>query len=185
MVAPIKVRVAGIEYEVSTINELAIFPMLRVFGTDTAPEDTTSKEYKKWQQKFLARFADPINQASVAYSLSTIIPDLPESVVKYALYKEESGDRREDFVLNIGAMDLLALVDAISPLLNARAAEMEGKTPTASTKGKGFGSAVLTAAKLTPEEKERIIQDASFTPPTVAEQAALLRSQLAALETEV
>jgi hypothetical protein len=122
--APIKVRVAGIEYEVSTVNELAIFPMLRVFGTDLAPEDKDSKEYKKWQQKFLTRFADPTNQASVAYSLRTIIPELPESVVKYTLYKEEGGDRREDFVLNIGAMDLLALVDAISPLLNARAAEL-------------------------------------------------------------
>ena len=119
MTTPIKVRVAGEEYEVSAVNELALFPLLRVFGTDIAPTDQHSKEYKKWQQKFLGRFADPTNQASVAYSLRTIIPDLPESVVKYVLYKEESGDRREDFVLNIGAMDLLALITAISPLLLA------------------------------------------------------------------
>lgn len=132
---PIKVRVAGVEYEVSTVNELAIFPMLRVFGTDLAPEDKNSKEYKKWQQKFMMRFADPINQAAVAYSLSTIIPELPESVVKYALYKEESGDRREDFALNISAMDLLALIDAIGPLLRARADELTGKIGKENPKG--------------------------------------------------
>lgn len=143
---PIKVRISGAEYEVSTVNELALFPLLRVFGSDVAPTDESSKEYKKWQQKFLSRFADPINQASVAYSLSSLIPGLPESAVKYALYKEESGDRREDFVLNISAMDLLALVMDLTPLLKARQAEIEGATPQikaraeALQKGsKGFG----------------------------------------------
>jgi hypothetical protein len=186
--APIKVRVAGIEYEVSTVNELAIFPMLRVFGTDLAPEDKDSKEYKKWQQKFLTRFADPINQASVAYSLRTIIPELPESVVKYTLYKEESGDRREDFVLNIGAMDLLALVDAISPLLNARAAELEGKPVKEKPKGFG-GKTIQTAYSVDSNNKpvpvaSFVIDDPNLTAEgNIAAQRAALQAQLAELET--
>jgi hypothetical protein len=174
-IKPIKVRVAGIEYEVSTVNELAIFPMLRVFGTNLAPEDTKSKEYKKWQEKFLSRFADPTNQASVAYSLRTIIPELPESVVKYVLYKEEGGDRREDFVLNIGAMDLLALVDAISPLLNARAAELEGRP--VKEKPKGFGSFVGELKELEKADIKKL------NAHELSEQRAALQAQLAELET--
>jgi hypothetical protein len=156
-----------------------------------APEDTKSKEYKKWQERFLSRFADPTNQASVAYSLRNVIPELPESVVKYVLYREESGDRREDFVLNISAMDLLALVDAISPLLNARAAELEGKPLTktldlssktlglsAAARLKGFGSTSMEELKaLEKADMEKLkAQD-------VAQQRAALQAQLAELET--
>jgi hypothetical protein len=171
----IKVRIKGIEYPVSEINEMALFPLLKIFGNDIAPEDPskdkrlalvakmaavreeidskgetnalldkldkvqeemvalpTSKEYKKWQSKFLGRFSDPINQANAAYAIKSIIPELPDDVCKYELYKEEGDRYKPEFTFALSAMDLLALVDAIDPLLKARKNEIDGaKVPTA------------------------------------------------------
>jgi hypothetical protein len=173
--APIKVRIKGVEYHVSEINEMALFPLLKIFGNDIAPEDPskdkrlalvakmaavreeidskgetnalldkldkvqeemvalpTSKEYKKWQSKFLGRFSDPINQANAAYAIKSIIPELPDDVCKYELYKEEGDRYKPEFTFALSAMDLLALVDAIDPLLKARKNEIDGaKVPSA------------------------------------------------------
>jgi hypothetical protein len=174
--AAIKVRIEGEEYSIAKVNEMTLFPLIKVFGSDIAPEDPskaqrlalvaelsavqeeitakgetrklldeqdriqtamvalpTTKEYKKWQSKFLGRFSDPINQASTAYAIKALIPELPDSICKYELYKMDDGDRyKVEFTFGLSAMDLLALVDAIDPLLKARKNEIDGaKVPTA------------------------------------------------------
>jgi hypothetical protein len=177
--APIKVRIKGVEYSVSEINEMALFPLLKIFGNDIAPEDPskdkrlalvakmaavreeidsngetsalldkldkiqeemvalpTSKGYKKWQSKFLGRFSDPINQANAAYAIKSIIPELPDDVCKYELYKEEGDRYKPEFTFGLTAMDLLALVDAIDPLLKARKNEIDGAKAIAPIQGK-------------------------------------------------
>lgn len=169
MTTPISVRVAGETYTVSTISELALFPLLKVFGSDIAPEDKNSKAYQKWQARFLGRFSDPINQASVAYSIRNIIPELPESVVKYNLYRREDGDYYVDFALNISAMDLLALVTAIEPLLMARKDEIEGKKTVQPMTVGDRGQPIVG--------KSILLHD-----PSIEEQRTQLQAQLAALE---
>jgi hypothetical protein len=177
--APIKVRIEGEEYMIDKVNEMTLFPLIKVFGSDVAPDDPsknkrlalvaklaanreeiktkgesahlldeqdriqqemvslpTNKEYKKWQSRFLGRFSDPINQASTAYAIKSLIPELPESVCKYELFKMDDGDRyKVEFTFGLSAMDLLALVDAIDPLLKARKNEIDGIKPVSEVKG--------------------------------------------------
>jgi hypothetical protein len=149
MSQPIKVKVAGEEYTVSSVNPFAFFPLLDVVKSDPEPEDKKSKAYRKWEKRFERWFSKPMNHYTAAYVVRTILPNLPESICRYKvfLHKKDGAERyRFDAHLGISALDFNNLIESITPLMNAQSEEIRATVEKDVPKLNGDGTVTVSIA---------------------------------------
>jgi hypothetical protein len=133
------ITIRGQSYSITEISDLHILPLSKLYGIKTPPEPE-SPLYEKWKIEITNIFTEPANQAAVAYVLTSLFPNIDPAIARYKIKRYDEGYSEIDFYVAINIDELLAVLQELNPMIQARADALKPQT-IASTppKAQGFG----------------------------------------------
>jgi hypothetical protein len=138
-----KLVVRGQEITVGFVADTQILPLAKVLGAAglKAPEEN-SPHYERWKAETTNAFMQPENQAVVAYTLTSLFPEIAPAIARYKIKRYDEGYSEIDFHLAINIDELFEIVETLAPLIQKRADTLkESKAP------KGFAPKSQPSAK--------------------------------------
>jgi hypothetical protein len=140
-----ELTIRGQKHSIDRFSELQILPLAKIFNKIAPEED--SPQYERWSAEVGSVFAEPNNQAAVAYVITSLIPNIDPAIARYKIKRFDEGYSEIDFVLAIDLKELLQVIEAISPMLNIKVNDIKKLNQS---RGKGF--APTSAPKTIPAD---------------------------------
>jgi hypothetical protein len=137
------ITIRGQQYSLTEVSDIQILPLAKLFGFKTPP-DEDSPLYEQWQIETTHLFTEPANQAVVAYVLTSLFPNISPAIARYRLKRYDEGFAEVDFYLAINVDELLSILEAINPFIQARLTKTTSKP-------QGFGDKEKKKASLRAE----------------------------------